>query len=196
MLYIIPVNNLFMNSMTYVIHSDESNYCILIDCGEYKMLSTVLADLKKEVKAVLLTHGHSDHIWGLQELIKVYPDVIVYTTKEGHEELKDPRKNLSLYHEMPISITGYNTFVIQDGLTLHFQNIADIDIIATPGHDSSCITYKVETNLFTGDSYIPGIKVFTKFPRSNRELAIASRIKLETMEHDGYRIYCGHHDYD
>ena len=96
---------------------------------------------------------------------------------------------------MPFSITGYNSFVIKDGLTLHFQNIADIETISTPGHDSSCITYRVGTNLFTGDSYIPGIKVFTKFPRGNRELALLSRKKIERMEREGYHIFCGHHDY-
>lgn len=195
MLYIIPINNCFMNSMTYVIHSDESNYCILIDCGEYKMLSTVLTDLKKEVKAVLLTHGHSDHIWGLQELIKVFPDVIVYTTKEGHEELKDSRKNLSLYQEMPFTIDDYNSFVIKDGLILHFDCLADVKVIATPGHDPSCISYIIGPNLFTGDSYIPGVRVFSKFPRGNKELALKSRKQLEELEAEGFRVYCGHHDY-
>ena len=47
-------------------------------------------------------------------------------------------------------------------------------IIKTPGHDWSCVTLEVTDCLFTGDAYIPGKKVVTTFPKSNRSEAIKS----------------------
>ena len=33
--------------------------------------------------------------------------------------------------------------ILQDGMTLHYEGLADIEVIATPGHSPSCITYKI-----------------------------------------------------
>ena len=56
---ILPVNNSILNSVTCVLYSEDVDYCILIDCGEYETLKPVLDRINKKVKAVLLTNGHS-----------------------------------------------------------------------------------------------------------------------------------------
>lgn len=56
---ILPVNNFILNSVTCVLYSEDVDYCILIDCGEYETLKPVLDRINKKVKAVLLTNGHS-----------------------------------------------------------------------------------------------------------------------------------------
>ena len=193
MITIIPVNNTIMNSVTYVLYSEDVDYCVLIDCGEWETLVPELERVGKRVKAVLLTHGHSDHIFGLPSLLERYPEIALYTTEDGHEELQDSRKNMSLYHGNSFTVTNYNAMTVTDGQKLHFDGIAEIEVIATPGHDSSCITYKVGNHLFTGDAYIPSVKVFTSFPRSNKIEAKISIHKLMQMEKDGCIIHCGHH---
>lgn len=190
---ILPIKNSIMNSITYILFSENTDECVLIDCGEYETLQPVLNNIGKKIKAVLLTHGHSDHIYGLKKLLKIQPNIPIGTNAEGHDEIKDSRKNLSLYHSNPFTIEGYRSIELSDNQILHFEGIGDIEVIATPGHDSSCLTYKIEKNLFTGDSYIPGIKVFTKFPRGNKEQAMMSIKRLSTMEANGYIIHCGHH---
>ena len=81
-----------MNSVTYVLYREDVDYCVLIDCGEWETLKPVIERIGKSVKAVLLTHGHSDHIYGLVGLLQMYPEAEVYTTEYGHLELQSDRK--------------------------------------------------------------------------------------------------------
>lgn len=185
-----------MNSVTYVLYSEEVDYCILIDCGEYETLKPILDKIGKTVYAVLLTHGHSDHIYGLNELLQAQPNVFVGTNADGHIEIQDSRKNLSFYHNHPFKVEGYEPLLLSDHLILHFEGFTDIEVMETPGHDTSCLTYKIGKNLFTGDAYIPGIKVFYKFPRGNKKQAMDSIKLLSSMEMDGYIIHCGHHSFE
>ena len=134
---IIPVNNTIMNSVTYVLYSEDVDYCVLIDCGEWETLRPILNRIGKVVDSVLLTHGHSDHIYGLLGLLKFQPEVKIFTNEEGHKEIKDSRLNLSFYHGNPFIIDGYQPIVIKDKQVLHFDGIAEIEVIATPGHDVS-----------------------------------------------------------
>lgn len=192
---ILPVNNTIMNSVTYVLYSEDVNYCILIDCGEYETLKPVLDRIGKRVHSVLLTHGHSDHIYGLNQILSLYPDAKVATNADGHAEIQDSRKNLSFYHGYPFVVNGYKALNLEDKQTLDFEGLATVEVVATPGHDSSCMTYKIGKYLFSGDSYLPGIKTVMNLPRSNRALALKNTAMLMELEQQGYTILCGHHSY-
>lgn len=193
----IAVNNDTMSSITHIIYSDVADYCILIDCGDYNCLEPILKRLDKPVKMVLLTHGHSDHICGLTDLVKHQPDVEICTTEDGHVEIADSRLNLSYYYGSPFAVTSnYHKRNLHDGDSINLIGIGKIDVIATPGHDTSCLSYRIGNDLFSGDSYIPGIKVFSKFPRGNRTKALESYKMLKEMEDNGAIIHCGHHSYE
>ena len=58
-----------------------------------------------------------------------------------------------------------------------------------------CISYVIGKNVFTGDSYLPGIKTVMNFPRSNRALALKNTTMLKQLEQQGFTILCGHHSY-
>lgn len=195
-MHILQVNNNFMNSVTYVLYSKNVDYCVLIDCGEWDTLKPVLERIGKKVKTVLLTHGHADHIYGINGLLESAPTVTIGTNECGHNELCDPKKNLSFFHGNPVNVERYHPLVLKDGMVLPFQGLTDIEVIATPGHSSSCLSYKMGRNLFTGDAYIPGINTCTKLPGGNKDLALKSITLLSDMEQSGYKIYCGHHHYD
>lgn len=72
------------------------------------------------------------------------------------------------------------------------QFLNEVDAIFTPGHEPSCVSYRIGDMLFTGDAYMPGVKVVTTFPRSNKQLAAESLVRLQEMERSGLKVMSGH----
>ena len=66
-----------------------------------------------------------------------------------------------------------------------------VQVYETPGHAPSCLTYIIDKMAFTGDSYIPGVKVFTGFPHANKEQATASVERILQLSID-CQIMPGH----
>lgn len=163
--------NRVFNSRTYIITRPDCNKVWLVDCGDTDHVLELIGE--KTVEGVLLTHAHSDHIYGLETLIKLFPNVKIYTNAAGVEALKSPKINISHYHDdypdISIEAPG-NVCIVSEDDMLEVMGIP-IQIYETPGHTTSCLTYIIEDKIFTGDAYIPGVKVFTGFPHSNRKQA-------------------------
>lgn len=165
--------------------------CHIIDCGDIDKL----IDIGWHIKGVLLTHVHTDHIYGLNKLIEVFPDVQIFTNEYGKRGLQNPRWNLSHYHydvEDIIINKLDNVRVIDAECQITLSDGISVDVIFTPGHDPSCISYKIDNCLYTGDSYIPGVKVVTTFPKSNKQQAENSLMRLQGYEKEGVKIMPGH----
>lgn len=184
------VNSIF-DSLTYIIKTGRNKECFLIDCGDVDCI----INQGWNVRGVLLTHSHFDHIYGLNKLVDTFPDAIVYTNPAGKEGLINDKWNFSRYHtevENFIFSRIENVKVLDEGIHELDENLK-VKVLFTPGHDPSCISYVIGNNLFTGDSYIPGIEPFNKFPRSNKEQAIKSLTLLKDLEcANGYTICAGH----
>ena len=174
MLSVEYITNRVFNSRTYILTRPDCEKVWLVDCGDTDRVLELING--KAVEGVLLTHTHSDHIYGLESLIDSYPKVKVYTNAFGAEALRSPKMNLSCYHsEYPeISIdSSENIRILSEGEQLEVLG-EPVQIYETPGHDPSCLTYIIGNNAYTGDAYIPGIKVFTGFPYSKKAQAAAS----------------------
>lgn len=149
--------------------------------------------MDKMLKGVLLTHAHFDHIYGLNELLKLFPNTLVYTNESGKEALLDARKNMSLYHETPFIFEfPENIRIVNNGDEIALCENLIAKVLATPGHHPSCLSYIIEDAIFTGDSYIPGTKVVTNLPKGNKKQAQESIDKILAMS-KGRTIYPGHH---
>ena len=184
MLTVDYITNRVFNSRTYILSDEECDRVWLVDCGDTNRILEKIG--KKGVEGVLLTHAHSDHIYGLEELIKKFPEVKIYTNAAGVEALKSPKLNISHYHsEYPdISIDAPNNVcLLKGGSDLEVLGVSVL-VYETPGHAPSCVTYIMGKMAFTGDAYIPGVKVFTGFPHANRKLAELSvaRILVQTKD--------------
>lgn len=182
--------NTFFTSCTYVFGS-SGNEVWIVDCGDFEPLLSLIEG--KKLKGVLLTHAHFDHIYGLNELLRNYPNTMVYTNESGKEALLDERKNMSLYHETPFVFEcPDNIMVVNDGDVIVLSDELKAKVIATPGHHPSCLSYIVNDAIFTGDSYIPGTKVVTNLPKGNKKEAEESLDKILQLAKES-TVYPGHH---
>lgn len=144
------------------------------------------------VSNVLLTHAHFDHIYGLNRVIELNPNVQIYTNEPGREMLLNARKNLSYYHNTPFILFNTSRIVtVADGEDVEVGNGLMAKSIFTPGHNPSCISWVIEDEIFTGDSYIPGMKVVTNLPGGNKEQAKDSEAKILKLAQNR-KIYSGH----
>lgn len=145
-----------------------------------------------DASAVLLTHAHFDHIYGLNELLKISSETKLYTNEIGREMLMNARKNLSFYHETPFVFDYPESIVtVKEHDEISIGNGTTAKAIFTPGHNPSCITWIIGDAIFTGDSYIPGIKTVTNLPGSNKLQAIESEELIKSLA-IGKKIYPGH----
>lgn len=184
------VNSVF-NSKTYILPVGNQKDCWLVDCGDIDKI----VEQGWHVRGVLLTHAHFDHIYGLNRLMEINPEALVYTNEAGKEGILSPKWNFSRYHDevedFVFSHPENVRILDSEGLNAIDDDLT-VDILFTPGHEPSCITYKKGNYLFTGDSYIPGMKTITNFPRSIKAEAVNSEYTLKKHERDGMEIMSGH----
>ncbi len=190
MLQVKQVIDRVFTSNTYIVFDEDFDDCWLVDIGDYERAEKAIPKGKK-IKGLLLTHTHFDHIYGINELCQHHPECVVYTSEFGKLALMDDRKNLSRYHEQPIVFEGKHLVVVGEDDEIPLMGGQKIKVTITPGHEPGCLTFFTEDYIFTGDSYIPGVKVVTKLPGGDRVLAAKSVEKILRLA-EGKTICPGH----
>lgn len=181
------INSIF-ESNTFILTYE--NKCWIIDIGDTDKISDFISD-KYELKGVLLTHSHFDHIYGINDFHKKFPDCKIYTSEYGKIALKDAKKNLSFYHEQAIEYLEDNVQVLKEGDKIELFHNIYLEVLETPGHCPSCLTYYTDNYIFTGDSYIPNLKVVTNLPKGNKIQAQESLERIKELAKN--RIICPGH---
>lgn len=188
------VNSVY-NSNSYILsHSDgEGKEVWIIDMGDTDRIIEALPS-GAIVKGVFLTHTHYDHIYGLNAFIAQYPHIHLYTNAAGKKALLSPMLNYSRYHlEAPDFIYNDpdNITVIEDGESIALFDDVSIKVIATPGHDASCLTYIVGDYVFSGDSFIPGVCTRATFRLSDKDAVTDSENRIKELA-SGKTLCPGH----
>ena len=172
---------------TYVILTDTS--AVVIDPFEFTTeISGLINRSGIENRAVILTHGHYDHI---KDAVKVRQSsgAKIYIHKEDEECLLYPHFTLcALFGQSLEPFKADYTF--EDGEVLSFGNIS-LEVMHTPGHTKGACCFKMGDVLFTGDTLFEGSIGRTDFPRSDSVQMINSLKKLKGLKGD-YTVLAGH----
>jgi len=178
-----------LSTNAYVVYENTTKNAVIIDPG-YKDPS-LLQFIEKEslnVKVVILTHGHFDHIMGLDTLWERFKPP-VYIHKNDADMLFDPRKNHSAHFGIPFSFKGTVEEICKEQVLS--LDPFEIKILETPGHTSGSISLLVGNFLFTGDTLFVGAIGRTDFPESQPEKMKESLEKLLSLG-DDLIVHPGH----
>lgn len=187
------VNSVF-ESNTFLLSINDSTDVWLIDIGDINPILDTLTS-KQTIKGVFITHTHYDHIYGINKLIELFPNCKVYTSENGRTGFLSDQYNFSRYHNDSISFQSHNLITLKEGDEVVLTEKYSLRVYETPGHDWSSLVYQINDRfLFTGDSYIPQLKVVTTFPKSNREESEKSVKKIESLIFESTIIFPGHRE--
>lgn len=177
------------SSNSYLLIKEQSG--LLIDGGaSVKALIKQVEQLHISLKAILLTHGHFDHLYAVSEIASLY-QIPVYAHYLEEEVINDPRYNGTKIFDIDlninIKITGFN-----DDEQLNIDPFT-IMTIMTPfhTHGSVCYYIKEEGLLFTGDTLFKGSIGRSDLPTGSFRTINSSLDKLKILPATTI-VYPGH----
>lgn len=163
----------------YILHQEDSSSCVVIDPGYTpEVILDFLAGKGLKLEAILLTHGHFDHVGAVRDL----------AAETGCKVYLNP-DDLS----MPPRMTAgplYYTDTYSDGDTLSPAGIP-FQVLSTPGHTPGSVCLIAENYLFSGDTLFAGSRGRTDLPGGSTRAILESLRRLAALPQD-YSVHPGH----
>ncbi len=180
-------NGMIMTNTYIVKYNDES--CYVIDpSDDFKLIDREIQKQYKAIKAILLTHGHFDHIGSVDRLVDKYGCPVFLNTKDEFFVKKIPASKYPMVAAMQIVLKTaiLNTDLLDD------RNIL---VLETPGHSagSVCYLFKKENILFSGDTLFSVDIGRTDIASGNQKQMMESLKLLKTLD-DSLILHPGHEE--
>ncbi len=177
----------------YFLFREETKKAIVIDPADAGgQIYDKLTQNGFSVEAILLTHGHFDHIWGSKELREVSGAKIYALDKES-ALCENSHNNVSEWAGRAYTVVPDE--YVQDGTELTFDNIT-LKVISTPGHTIGSCCYYVEKAgiLISGDTLFQESTGRTDFPTGSMSSIVRSIKEKLFVLPDATKVYPGHGD--
>lgn len=134
---------------SYIVYSENTLKSIVIDPGgDAETIFKNIKDNNLDVKYIVLTHGHGDHIGAVEKLRDIL-NAKLLIHKDDVNMIKNPEMNLSNMMVRAVSLEPDE--VLKDGDKMQVGDL-EIEVIHTPGHTRGGICLKIDGHLFTGDT--------------------------------------------
>jgi glyoxylase-like metal-dependent hydrolase (beta-lactamase superfamily II) len=176
----------------YIIFNETTRKAVIVDPADNApYILNKCRELNVQPEAILLTHGHFDHILAVKDVKRAF-GCRIYVGREDERMLEDPSLNLS-----GTLGTDQQSFsadeLVRDGQVLHLCGF-DFKVIETPGHTVGSVCYYVENEnvLISGDTLFEGSLGRTDLPTgSSRQIVESILYKLLVLPDDTL-VYPGH----
>lgn len=175
----------------YLILNEESHDMIIVDPGgSTDEIIDKIRELGGKPVAILLTHGHYDHILAVNGLRDAYPEIEVYIGEKDAAMLKDDKLNCYCYGKKIIVEPDH---LVSEGTVLELAGLSCV-VMHTPGHTagSVCYYYEEQGVLFAGDTLFFRSYGRTDLPTGNDRDMVTSLTRLLTELPDDVTVLCGH----
>ena len=157
------------DNYAYLAHCDQSGQTALFDCGDAIPVLMTLKRKNWNLTHIFATHLHSDHTFGISELVKHYPDSLFFKPADENRLSESARE-------------------LNDGDRVGLGNYS-IRAIRVPAHTKNCTSYLVEDCLFVGDALFSA-GCGRLFEGSAGDLMTA--MDIFSALPDNTKIYAGH----
>ena len=184
-IHTLPLGDYMTN--TYIVHDDAAHTCAIIDPGY--QAKTILAQVKKlglEVDAILLTHGHFDHVGAVSEIVEA-TGCKLWMREGDWSQIPSPMTS----YFYPLANCDFTEVQFcEESQTISVGGL-EFHVLETPGHTHGSVCYLCENAMFSGDTLFAGSCGRTDLPGGDWDTIEASLARLAKIE-DDYTVYPGH----
>ena len=185
-------NENMLQENTYILTDSETNQGMVIDPGCYTpAMKKELRNLT-ELKYIILTHAHGDHMGALNAIRKDYPDAVLVAGAKEKKLLLDAENNGSMeFSPEPVSTEADRYVSEGDLVTL---GSIEFTFMETPGHTPGSVLFLTKDAIFTGDTIFQGSIGRTDFEGGNERQMMQSLRKINNLAIEDITLCPGHGD--
>ena len=182
-----------LENNNYLLIDEKSKQAVLIDCSQYlPEIKDMLKEYSANLKYILITHGHFDHVMGINDFHKEYPQTEIIAPINDKELIEDIETFLDRFIGGfgRVDVPHIDKYISEKDEILFGEE--KIKIISTPGHTKGGVCYFIDNKLFTGDTIFFGSVGRTDLPGGSYEQIKNSVNNVLNMFDDSVIIYTGH----